>query len=160
MMTTRNTLASAPTLGAANSQSAAKARSQAEILIKAPLETIWALVVGIDRWPEWNDAVETASLEGPFERGAVFRWKSGGLRIQSTIQEIRVLRRLVWTGKTIGTSAVHSWTFEDADNGVLVTTTETFDGWLPTIMPRTMQRKLDETLPALLMSLKAVAERA
>jgi hypothetical protein len=159
-MNTLNTVAGASGLGAANSQSAAKARSRAEILIKAPLEKIWALVVGIDRWPEWNDAVETASLKGPFESGAVFRWKSGGLGIRSTIQDIVALRHLVWTGKTIGTRAVHCWTFEDTDHGVLVTTSETFDGWLPTIMPRTMQRKLDETLPALLMSLKTVAERA
>ncbi len=159
-MNTLNTLAGAPGRGVAHSQSAAKARSQAEILIKAPLETIWALVVGIDRWPEWNDAVETASLKGPFEIGAIFKWKSGGLAISSTVQEILALRHLVWTGETIGTRAVHAWTFEETDNGVLVTTSETFDGWLPTVMPRTMQRKLDETLPALLRSLKTAAERA
>ena len=155
-----NTLASAPAAIVSHPRIGAKARSQAAIEIDASAEKIWALVVDIHRWPQWNSAVETARLEGPFEIGAVFKWKSGGLGIRSTIQDIDPLRRLVWTGKTLGTRAVHSWSFEDTGTGVVVTTSETFDGWPPTIMPRTMQKMLDETLPALLTSLKAAAERA
>jgi hypothetical protein len=40
-----------------------------------------------------------------------------------------------------------------------VTTHETFDGWLPTLAPGTMQKTLDDTLPALLASLKVAAEK-
>jgi uncharacterized protein YndB with AHSA1/START domain len=154
------TLASAAALIAAAPQVTAKAMSQSTIVIDAPLEKVWRLVVDIDRWPAWNTAVESARLDGVLEVGAVFNWKSGGLGIRSTIREIDPMRRLVWTGKTIGTSAVHSWLFKATARGVEVTTSETFDGWLPSVMPRTMQRKLDETLPALLKSLKAAAESA
>jgi hypothetical protein len=42
---------------------------------------------------------------------------------------------------------------------VKVTTTETFDGWMPRLMPRTMQKMLDDTLPKLLASLKRAAEQ-
>jgi uncharacterized protein YndB with AHSA1/START domain len=154
------TLASAAAVIATAPQVSAKAMSQASIVIHAPLQTVWRLVVDVDRWPKWNSAVESAHLDGVLEDGAIFDWKSGGLGIRSTVREIDPMRRLVWTGKTIGTSAVHSWTFEATERGVEVTTSETFDGWLPSLMPRTMQKKLDETLPALLASLKAAAERA
>ena len=45
------------------------------------------------------------------------------------------------------------------EQGVVVKTSETFDGWLPRLMPQTMQKKLDETLPAWLEALKLEAER-
>jgi uncharacterized protein YndB with AHSA1/START domain len=152
-------LAATAIMVAAASPASAKARSQASITITAPIEKVWALVVDIDHWPQWNKAVEKAHLVGPVARGSVFNWKSGGLGIRSTFQDVVPMQRLSWTGRTVGTSALHSWAFETTDRGVVVTTTESFDGWLPAIMPGTMQKKLDDTLPALLASLKIAAEK-
>ncbi len=152
-------LATGVLMTVAASPADAKARSEAAITIHAPIETVWGLVVAIDNWPKWNKAVSRARLEGPLAIGSSFRWTSGGLGIRSTFREIVPMRRLAWTGQTLGTNAVHAWTFKTTEAGVVVTTTETFDGWLPTIMPRTMQRTLDQTLPALLASLKAAAEQ-
>jgi hypothetical protein len=41
----------------------------------------------------------------------------------------------------------------------MVTTTETFSGWLPSLLPGTLQQQLDDTLPPWLGALKRVAER-
>jgi uncharacterized protein YndB with AHSA1/START domain len=153
------TLAAAAMVAMAATPAIAKARSQATITIHAPIETVWALAVGVDRWPQWNSAVQSAHLDGPVAKGSVFNWKSGGMGIRSTFQEVVPTRRLSWTGRTFGTNAVHSWDFRTTDGGVVVTTTETFDGWLPTLLPRMMQKTLDDTLPALLSSLKAAAEK-
>jgi uncharacterized protein YndB with AHSA1/START domain len=137
----------------------ARAKSQATILIQAPLERIWSLVTVVDNWPQWNKAVKSAHLEGGIRPGAVFRWRSGGFNVTSTFQEIDPMTRLTWTGVAFGTDAIHSWTFTPTSRGVQVTTTETFDGWLPTVLPGAMQKTLDDTLPALLASLKVAAER-
>lgn len=145
-------------VAAATSASAA-ARAHATITIDAPVAKVWALVVGVDHWPDWNRAVETAHLEGPVAKGSVFKWKSGGMAIRSTFQDVVPMRRLSWTGQTFGTRAVHAWAFVATDKGVVVTTTETFDGWLPAILPGVMRKTLDDTLPALLTSLKAAAEK-
>ncbi len=69
------------------------------------------------------------------------------------------MERLGWTGRTIGAKARHGWTFSATDAAVVVTTTETFEGWLPTILPGVMQKTLDEALPAWLAALKAAAEK-
>ena len=129
-----------------------------ELLINAPAQTIWSLVAEIDRWPSWNPAVKSAKLNGAFEVGTTFDWKSGGISIVSTLQEIEPSSKLVWTGKAIGTRAIHVWSFQNAPTGVLVCTSESFEGWLVSLMRKAMQKTLDESLVAWLNELKRRAE--
>ncbi len=76
------------------------------------MERIWDLVTNVDDWPRWNKGGAERRLVGPVIEGATFDWKSGGMGIRSTFREINPLRRLTWAGRTLGTRAVHSWTFE------------------------------------------------
>jgi uncharacterized protein YndB with AHSA1/START domain len=137
----------------------AAACSRAQIQIAASPERVWDLLSNIDRWPRWNALVQTAVLSGPLQPGNVFKWKSKGLTIVSTLQEVVPNERLTWTGKAFGTQAIHMWEIEPTDQGVVLLTEESFDGWLPRLMPKTMQRTLDETLPAWLKTIKSEAER-
>jgi uncharacterized protein YndB with AHSA1/START domain len=137
----------------------ATASSKAEIEIAALPNRVWDLLTNIDRWPAWNGLVQRAVLNGPLHPGSNFRWKSQGLAVTSTLREVTPNRRIVWTGKALGTRAIHAWEIKEIDQGVLLWTAESFDGWLPALMPKTMQRTLDETLPAWLKAIKAEAER-
>jgi len=137
----------------------AAAFSQAQIQIAATPERVWDLLSTIDRWPTWNALVQTAVLNGPLQPGSVFKWKSKGLTIISTLQEVAPKERLTWTGKAFGTHALHRWEILPTDLGILLRTDESFDGWLPRLMPETMQRTLEETLPAWLRLIKSEAER-
>lgn len=129
-----------------------------EILIKAPAQRIWSLLTEINRWPGWNPAVKSAKLNGAFEVGTTFNWKSGGISIVSTLQEIQRTTKLVWTGKAIGTRAIHVWSLKSTTTGVLVCTSESIDGWLVSLMRKAMQKTLDESLVAWLVELKRRAE--
>jgi Polyketide cyclase / dehydrase and lipid transport len=129
-----------------------------ELLINAAVQRIWSLVADIDHWPSWNPAVKTAKLNGAFEVGATFNWKSGGISIISTLQEIQQTTKLVWTGKAIGTRAIHIWSLQPTSAGVLVITSESFEGWLVSLMRKAMQKTLDESLAAWLNELKQQAE--
>jgi hypothetical protein len=62
--------------------------------------------------------------------GSVFRWRSGGFNVVSTVREVEPGRRLGWAGWAFGTRAVHTWTFEPREDGVLVRTEESFEGCL------------------------------
>lgn len=131
-----------------------------ELLIKAPAQKIWSLVAEIDHWPNWNPAVKSAKLNGSFGIGTTFNWKSGGITIVSTLQEIQMMTKLVWTGNAIGIHAIHVWSFQSTSDGVLVRTSESFEGWLVKLMRKSMQRTLDESLVAWLNQLKCKAEAA
>jgi len=137
---------------------AAAVESQAQVLIQAPVDRIWELLIRVDEWPRWNKAVQSSELQGPFATGSTFVWRSEGFTVTSMLRDIEVPKRLTWTGKAFGTNAVHRWELEETPDGVVVRTSETFDGWLPALMPDTMQRKLDSTLPRWLTALKLAAE--
>ncbi len=137
----------------------AAAYSQAQTPIAAKPGHVWGLLSDIDRWPTWNALVQTAILSGPLHPGSIFKWKSKGITIISTLQEVEPNERLAWAGKAFGTAAIHVWEIEPTDRGVVLRTEESFDGWLTRLMPTTMQRTLDETLAAWLQAIKSEAER-
>lgn len=137
----------------------AAAYAQAQVEVAAPPERIWRLLTDIGAWPDWNELVDRATLEGPLGPGTVFRWKSKGLAVTSTLREVAPERRLAWTGRAFGTRALHCWELEATPRGTLLRTAESFHGWLPKLAPKTMQRTLDAALPAWLQALKTAAER-
>lgn len=136
----------------------APAIAEAEMAIRAPLETVWRIQTDIDRWSAWNPKVQRSRLEGPLAVGSVFRWTSGGASIVSTLQEIEPMRRIAWTGKAMGARASHVWDFESRGDLVIVRTRESFDGWWPRLFPGLTRRMLDTILRAWLQSLKQRAE--
>ena len=81
--------------------------SRDEILIDAPIESIWGLHTDISSWSEWMPDIDTSTIEGPLAVGTVFRWQTYGLSIHSTIQEIDPPRRIVWSGPAQGIAAIH-----------------------------------------------------
>jgi uncharacterized protein YndB with AHSA1/START domain len=129
--------------------------------IRAPRAVVWSIQTDINRWPEWNHAVTRAECRGPISPGTRFRWKSSGLMIVSTIQEVVDRSRLVWSGRAtwLGIDAVHRWTFDDAQGGTLVRTEESFEGLLVSLMRPMMRKMLASSLDAWLADLKAESER-
>jgi uncharacterized protein YndB with AHSA1/START domain len=129
-----------------------------EIVIRAPLETIWDVQTNVDEWPAWQPDVDGAKAEGPLDVGSVFRWQTAGLDITSTVEEIDAPRRIVWGGPAQGIVAVHVWTFEPQDDGALVRTAESGEGEPVTAQVETLQAALDASLRAWLTNLKRIAE--
>ena len=130
-----------------------------EILIAAPLSTVWNVQTGVSRWPQWNTDVSSAAIGGPLAVGTVFRWSTAGLDdITSTIGEVIPERRIVWSGPAQGITAVHVWTFTPVQDGVLVKTEESWDGAPVRENLRDMQSALDASLTSWLAKLKREAE--
>jgi uncharacterized protein YndB with AHSA1/START domain len=138
----------------------APAIARHEIMVHAPVETIWGILSDIDHSSAWYPAVSQSKLEGLLLPGSVFRWKSGGTPILSTLQEVEPHHRISWTGKAPGTQAIHIWILEPQADGVLVMTEESFEGWLVPLLKGMMQSMLDTSLQAWLKHLKQYAEAA
>ena len=138
----------------------AAAIAECRILINAPLHRVWQLQTEIDRWSEWNPAVRRARLEGPLAVGSVFRWKSGGTSIVSTLAQVEPMSELAWTGRSFGIRAAHTWSFRRQGKSVAVVTRESFDGWVPRLLSRAAQAMLAATLRTWLKHLKQAAESA
>ena len=131
-----------------------------ELDADAPMGVVWDVLTNVDDWPRWNGDVKSASLAGPVAIGTAFRWKAGGPgTIVSSIEDLEPPRRVGWTGRAFGVSAVHTWRLEEReDGGTHITTEESMEGPLTRVLRGTVQRNVERSLETWLQDLKAESE--
>jgi hypothetical protein len=132
---------------------------EASDVIQSEIKAIWKLMSEVNRWPEWNKAISFARLEGVFVKGTPFRWTSG-VNIRSTLEDVIINKRIVWSTKSVGVKTVQSWEFKKTDEGVLVLVSQSAEGWLTKIASQAVTKKLHKNLNEFLFSLKHAAEKA
>ncbi|MER5938238.1 SRPBCC family protein [Streptomyces sp. NPDC001928] len=155
--------------------STALIRYESDVLIKAPLSTVWRLQTDVERWPSWQPPVTTAERLDPgrLKPGSRFRWTTPApatpttpattLAITSTVQELRRHDCILWSGPAIGEGlrideGVHLWTFQKVKGGVRVHTEETWTGDQVEADVPTATAALAGGLEAWLDDLKTTAE--
>jgi uncharacterized protein YndB with AHSA1/START domain len=129
-----------------------------EIDIQAPPELVWRTHADVNAWPSWHPDITEAHLEGPFESGNAFDWRSYGFAVTSTIYAVADRSRVLWGGTANGITGVHEWTFTETPSGTHVTTSESFAGEPVEADSPSMQTLLDASLQAWLEHLKQAAE--
>jgi len=128
------------------------------VMILASPEAVWQVHTDIDAWSQWHRSITTARIQGPLAVGSSFQWKSGGLAIASTVLALDPPRRISWSGRSLGTNAVHTWTLQAKDGATLVTTEESMAGWLVSLLRLFSPGFLDKSLDGWLYDLKVKAE--
>ncbi|WP_157252194.1 SRPBCC family protein [Nonomuraea typhae] len=150
---------------------AAQARHRSEILIQAPLRTIWNLQTDVEAWPSWQKPVAPMTVKrldpGPLRKHSRFQATiqlpdnppapPGTVVITSEVRQLRYGTCIRWAGPADGPGyhidGVHVWTFTKVRGGVLVRTEESHAG--PQANPDS-----DMGLETWLKDLKAAAEAA
>ena len=131
-----------------------------EIVIAAPVSTVWNLLTDFAAWPRWNKDITRAEFDAPIAVGSVFHWDTAGLSgIDSTIGEVIPQRRIAWSGPSHGIMGTHVWHFTPVAEGVHIQTEESWDGEPITRQVSVMQQALDNSLRSWLESLKRESER-
>jgi hypothetical protein len=130
-----------------------------QIEISADPRVVWDVVATIDEWPRWNPDVKEASLDGELTVGSVFWWKAGPGTIKSTLRRVDPPREVSWTGVSLGVKAIHVWRIEPRDGGSVLSTEESWDGFVARLFRRSSQRTLDKALRDGPVHVKAEAER-
>ena len=132
---------------------------EASDVIHSEIKEIWKLMSEVNRWPEWNKTISFAQLDGVFVKGTSFRWTSG-VNIRSTLEDVIINKRIVWSTKSVGVKTVQSWEFKKTDEGVLVFVSQSAEWWLTKIASQAVTKKLHKNLNEFLFSLKHAAEKA
>ncbi|MFF4416699.1 SRPBCC family protein [Streptosporangium sp. NPDC001559] len=125
---------------------AAKARYRTEILIQAPLRTIWDLQTDVEDWPSWQKPVAPMTIKrldpGPLRERSRFQATvhlppnppspPSTVVITSTVRQLRYGKCVRWTGPADGAGfhidGIHVWNFVKVPGGVLVRTEESHTG--------------------------------
>lgn len=153
----------------------AKIRYRSEVVIDAPLRTVWNLQTDVERWPSWQPPVLTSRRldSGPLRAGSSFRWTTPvpetplnpatTLVVTSTVHQLQRHKCLRWSGPAVGEGlrideGVHVWTFTEVGGRVLVRTEETWSGPQVDANVEIATAALGEGLEAWLGNLKTAAE--
>ncbi|MEU9438499.1 SRPBCC family protein [Streptomyces sp. NPDC048252] len=153
----------------------ARIRYQSDVVIKAPLSTVWKLQTDVERWPSWQQPVLTAERLDPgrLGKGSRFRWTTPApatpttpattLEITSTVRQLQRGACVLWSGPAVGQGlrvdeGVHLWTFTEVKGGVRVHTEETWTGAQVEADVPTATAALGAGLEAWLHDLKTTAE--
>jgi len=134
------------------------------LLIKADIRLIWETFTDLTAWPGWNTVAAHASSDsGRLEQGQTFtftlRMFAVPIRLELTVDEVVPCERVVWSGSLFFISSDHAFLFQQAANGVLVTSRETFRG-LPMLLssPAFPKNKVRDLTVTMLADLKKAAE--
>lgn len=136
----------------------APVKAKFKIGINAPVETVWRVLTSVNDWPGWQKAVTKVRLNSNLEEGAHFDWSAGGLKFKSVIHTIKTPSSFGWTGKTLGTSAIHNWTLLKQRKQTVVTVEESLQGLLPSLLRNYFQKTLENGMKKSLEELKLAAE--
>ncbi|MFS8200371.1 SRPBCC family protein [Streptomyces sp. CWNU-52B] len=150
-------------------------RYRSEIVIDAPLSTVFKTQTDVEQWPSWQDAVLTSERldHGPLRPDSSFRWTTPvpatpatpatTLEVTSTVQDIQRDKCVRWTGPADSDAihideGTHVWTFTKVKGGVLVRTEETWTGDQAEADVALSTEALGSGLEIWLKDLKAAAE--
>ncbi len=133
--------------------------SRKVIEISASPERVWEVMAAVNQWPDWNSTVSWVNSAGPLRVGSIFKWKSGGLRITSTVRLFELNHAIGWTGGAMGAFASHAWYLEETSSGVRVITEESMSGWLIRLFKPIVRMILSSSLQRWLFDLKKESEK-
>jgi uncharacterized membrane protein len=136
----------------------APVKSKSQMEINAPVDSVWKILTDIPNWTNWQKEVTETVVHGEIKEGTQFDWKAGSLSFKSKIHTSIPKSMFGWTGKTIGTMAIHNWFFETRDNRTFIKVEESLQGFLPWLLSGYFQKNLDSGVKKNLEELKSAAE--
>lgn len=129
------------------------------ITINADCKKVWSVMTNIDKWSSWQTDITQSKLNGELKPETTFDWKSSGAKIHSTLQTVNPNKFIVWTGKSFGILAIHTWTFSEQDGKTTVQVDESMEGLLASLLKKTINKSLEKSLHKWLVLLKQECEK-
>ena len=128
------------------------------IQIDADIQNVWSILTNVNAWNTWQKDISASELKEPLAPGASFLWKSGGMRIHSTVHSLKHGISFGWTGKAAGIRAIHNWTLSQLNGHTEVVVEESMEGPMALLFRKFLQKSLDQGMQNWLNYLKKRCE--
>lgn len=134
------------------------------ILINAKMDKVWEIFTVLTCWKDWNTVMRNVcTSEKCLSYGAriscCFRPFLFPVKVTIRVEEVIPYEHIVWSAKKKGFSARNEFSFQSNERGVVVTSRETFNGFLIRhlgfLLPKRKMRTLIKTF---LKDLKTASE--
>jgi uncharacterized protein YndB with AHSA1/START domain len=130
------------------------------VTIRASSERVWAILTDINNWPTWQTDISQSVVHGDVRPGTTFDWKSGGVKINSTLHTVEPYRNFGWTGRSLGMTAIHNWTLMESNGQTIVSVAESMEGFIATLLRRSLNSNIDTGMHNWLTMLKQEIEKS
>jgi hypothetical protein len=129
------------------------------ITINANSERVWEVMTNINNWAGWQTEISEPTLNGALQPNASFVWKTGGVKIKSTLHTVVPNKEFGWTGKTFGIFAIHNWELVEKNGQTIVSVEESMEGFLASLLKKSFNRNLEKGMAHWLNALKKTCEK-
>jgi hypothetical protein len=100
-----------------------------ELIVDAPVERVWAVLADPQAWSSIDPEIHGVELDGDVAAGTSFTWRNGRVRLRSRFVAVDPLHELTWTGRALGTRAVHRHVLTTTSDGrTRIVTEESMSG--------------------------------
>ena len=111
-------------------------------------EQIWKLFSNVNNWASWDQGIEYARLEGPFQTGSFFTLKpKGGPKVKIELIEATPNKSFTDLTRFPLAKMYGSHTFEETAEGLKMTTTMTVTGPLGFLWRKIVAQNIVDGLP-------------
>ena len=134
------------------------------IFIHAKMDKVWETFTNLTCWKEWNTVMKDVCtkekcLSCGSEISCCFRPLVFLVKATIRIEEVKPYKHIVWSARKKGFSARNIFTFQNNKKGIIVTSRETFSGFIVMffsfLLPKKRMRTLIQTF---LKDLKTASE--
>jgi len=129
------------------------------LTINASSEKVWAVLTDINNWTAWQKDISKSILHGDLKPESKFEWKSGGVKIYSTLHTVEPFKYFGWTGMSLGIFAIHNWTMEETNGQTNVSVEESMEGFIAGLLRKSFNNQLEKGMQSWLHYLKLKCEK-
>ena len=135
------------------------------VMINAPLPVVWQVFSQMEDWEGWNPVCENCCIISgdSMAENTCFTFSMRPyylpIKVQPTITKCDPGKEVIWEGNRFGVYAVHRFIFDEKENGVQLTSSESFRGpllWLSKLI--FIPKRLHRLTRQLMMAIKNQAE--
>lgn len=114
-------------------QQDAPIKASSTLIIEAPRERVWRILVDVARWPRWEPDISHVSGAHALATGTAFAWQTGGATIHSRVALFSPPNMVAWTGRAATARAIHVFVLTSlGPNRTQIESRESMSGFLIT----------------------------
>lgn len=127
---------------------------------EATKEQLWKLFADVNNWHIWDEGIESAKMEGKFEKGNHFLLKpKNGPKVKIELIETIENKKFVDFTKFPLAKMYGEHTFEETPNGLRITTTMRVEGLLAFLWIKLVAQDIVNSLPTeMIAQIKAASK--
>ncbi|WP_258105054.1 SRPBCC domain-containing protein [Marinoscillum sp. MHG1-6] len=135
----------------------ASIRDKQAVIINAPVEKVWSLMVDAKNWSKWNNEIHDVKID-EVKEGETFTWSLKGSKKKTKIARVIKHELIAWVSTFRGIKVARVWKLDETDgNQTIVTCEESMQGLLTIIFGH---QNLHESMLHWLEALKKEAEKS